>query len=113
GYEEVWANLALAVLNEVAGKAREGLPMVHHALQLASSMCDGDPLTRTLFITARLEGASGLGDRALGRLDAARPLTENHGLLRAILDVAEARFYRQRGDVPHTIEASSRAIKGL
>lgn len=113
GYEEVWANLTLAVLNEVAGKAREGLPMAHHALQLASSVCDGDPLTRTLFITARLEGANGFGDRALERLNAARPLTENHGLLRAILDVAEARLYRQRGDVHRTIESSSRAIKGL
>ena len=113
GYEEIWANLTLAALNEIAGRPRDGLPMVHRALQLATSMCAGDPLIRTLFITARLEGACGLGERALARLDAARPLTKNHGLLRGILHVAQARLYRQCGETQKTIEASTRAIDRL
>jgi len=112
-FEEVWANLALGMLRDMAGKPKEGLSFVHHAIALGSSVLDGDPLIRTLFITARLEGASGDGDSALARLQMARPLAQNHGLLRGILEVAEARARRHRGEVDKTIAASSRAIDAL
>lgn len=112
-FEEVWANLALGMLSDMAGKPKEGLSFVHHAVALGSSVLDGDPLIRTLFITARLEGASGNGDAALERLHVARPLAQNHGLLRGILEVADARARRHRGEVDKTIAASSRAIDAL
>lgn len=112
-YEEVWSHLALACLHDMAGKPKDALPLVHRAVELGLSMLEGDPLIRTLFITARVEGACGLGDAALQRLQTARPLAHNHGLLRGILEVAEARARRQRGEVNETIAASTRAIDTL
>ncbi len=112
-YEEVWSLLVLACLADMAGKPRAALPMVERAVELAAASLSGDPFIRTLFITARIEGACGLGERALERLERARPLAENHGLLRGILEVAEARARRQRGEVPETITSATRAIDAL
>jgi hypothetical protein len=97
----------------MAGKPRDALQFVHRAIDLGTVVLDADPLIRTLFITARIEGASGMGDRALARLHRARPLAQNHGLLRGILEVAEARARRQRGEVMETIESATRAIEAV
>lgn len=112
-YEEVWANIAVAVLSEMAGKPAEGLPYVHHALSIAQTALDGDPFIRTLFMTARLEGAAGNSASALRRLQTAEPLAQNHGLLRGILEVAQARARRQQGNSETTISASTKAIDAL
>ena len=112
-YEEIWSLLALGCLTDMAGKPREALPFVHRAIELGAAVLDDDPLIRTLFITARIEGGSGLGDQALTRLHRARPLAQNHGLLRGILEVAEARARRQRGEVIETIESATRAIEAV
>src|SRR5579864_5919284 len=49
-YEEMWASLVLGVLHEMAGKAHDGLAAVRHALDLAHTVADGDPLIRALFL---------------------------------------------------------------
>jgi|SRR5579884_1339941 len=112
-YEEIWSLLALACLTDMAGNPRDAVPIVQRAIELGSAVLDEDPLIRTLFITARIEGASGMGDSALARLRRARPLAEHHGLLRGILEVAEARARRQRGEVSETIASATRAIDAL
>ncbi|HZZ65602.1 MAG TPA: sigma-70 region 4 domain-containing protein [Candidatus Baltobacteraceae bacterium] len=112
-FEEIWAKLVLGVLCDIAAKPQEGLPYVRDAAQTAESALDGDPLIRTLFLTARVEGAAGNIPAALRRIESAKPLAKTHGLLAAIVHVAAARAERQQGNASRTIMASTRAIHGI
>lgn len=112
-FEEIWAKLVLGVLCDIAGKPQDGLLYVREAAAAAECALDGDPLIRTLFLTARVEGASGNIGAAMRRIERAKPLSKTHGLLAAILHVAAARAERQHGDASRTIVASTRAIGGI
>ena len=112
-YETIWANLAMAMAQEVAGAPAAGLPHAYTALSLATDAFSGDPLARTLFLTSRVEAAVGLYDDALTRLRDAEPEAGQRGLLRGILYVCQARIERQAGRASRTIDASTRAINEL
>lgn len=112
-YETIWANLAIAMIEEVAGESQSGLPHAHAALDLARTAFSGDPLARTLFLTSRVESAAGLHGDSLLRLHEADPHVGKTGLMRGILHVAEARVHRESGYGDGAIAAASRAIETL
>lgn len=112
-YETVWANLAIAMIEEVAERPSGGLAHAHAALALARASFAGDPLARTLFVTSRVESAMGRHADSLGRLREAAPHVGNTGLMRGILHVAEARVHRAAGCAQETIAAATRAIDTL
>jgi tetratricopeptide (TPR) repeat protein len=112
-YETIWANLAIAMIEEVAERPEAGLAHAHAALALARTSFAGDPLARTLFLTSRVESAMGRHDDSLARLHEADAHVGQAGLMRGILHVAEARIHRDAGRTCETIESSTRAIGAL
>lgn len=112
-YETVWANLAIAMIEEVAERPQAGLAHAHAALSLARASFAGDPLARTLFLTSRVESAAGRHEDSLSRLREADPHAGKTGLMRGILHVAQARVHRAAGSAPETIAAATQAIDSL
>jgi tetratricopeptide (TPR) repeat protein len=112
-YETIWANLCIAMVEEVAERPQNGLPHAHAALELARTSFSGDPMARTLFLTSRVESALNLHDASLARLREADPHVGRTGLMRGILYVAQARVHRAAAAVSETIESATRAIAEL
>jgi tetratricopeptide (TPR) repeat protein len=112
-YEVVWANLAVAMIEEVAENARAGLSYAHAALSLARAFFSGDPFARTMFLTSRVESAIGDHEHALARLREAEPHTGTRGLMRSILYVAQARVHRASESHRETIVSATQAIETL
>ncbi len=112
-YETVWANLAIAMIEEVAENPRAGLSYAHAALSLARASFSGDPFARTCFLTSRVESAIGHHEDSLARLSEAEPHTGKAGLMRSILYVAQARVHRASGSQAETIASATLAIDAL
>lgn len=112
-FETIWANLGIAMIEEVAGRPQDGLAHAHAALSLARASFSGDPLARTLFLTSRVESALDLHGEALAHVREADPHVGKTGLMRAILYVAQARVHRAAKSIKETIESATRAIEEL
>lgn len=84
-YEQVWADLTLAIIGQCAGTLPEAQRHAQSALALARLSLDGDQLGRAYFIASRIETARGNGVGALALLQEAWPIVERDPLMRGIL----------------------------
>ena len=109
-YEQVWADLTLAIIGQCAGTLPEAQRHAQSALALARLSLDGDQLGRAYFIASRIETARGNGVGALALLQEAWPIVERDPLMRGIFYVCEARTQRVVGDERGTEIAATRAI---
>jgi len=109
-HEEVWAHLALGMLQMMSGRNDEALRSGETALGVARAVLKGDPMARALFVNNRLQIAIGSPARGLQLLDEARPHVPAASLLGGIMEICQARTHQALGDADGTVEAAGRAI---
>ncbi|HTA38894.1 MAG TPA: winged helix-turn-helix domain-containing protein [Candidatus Acidoferrales bacterium] len=112
-YEQVWADLTLAIIGQCADTLPEAQRHAQSALALAGLSLDGDQLGRAYFIASRIETALGNGSAALALLQQAWPIVRQDPLMRSIFYVCEARTRRVVGDERGTEIAASRALETI
>jgi tetratricopeptide (TPR) repeat protein len=112
-YEQVWADLTLAIIGQCSGTLPEAQLHAQSALALARLSLDGDQLGRAYFIASRIETALGNGTGALALLRQAWPIVERDPLMRSIFYVCEARTRRVVGDERGTEVAATRALESF